>query len=522
MKPSRHTSSVWMKWADLPTRPKLEKDLKTDVCIVGAGIAGLSAAYTLGKLGRSVVVLDDGPIGGGETNRTTAHLSNAIDDRYYSIERIHGRRGAQMAADSHTQAINRIEEIVRKEGIDCDFSRLDGYLFVPPGWDEEDLEKEHEAAKRAGLADLKLTHHSPLAQVSTGASLKFPNQGQLHPLKYLFALAELVERNKGVIFTDTHVKDVEAGDSPAVLTTRGPIVRAEAVIVAANTPFIDRYAIHTKQAAYRTYVIAASVPAGSVPRALFWDMMDPYHYVRLQPDGGGNGADLLIIGGEDHKTGQANDGQERWNQLEIWGCDLFPMIDEVVDRWSGQVMEPIDGLAFIGKNPTDKGEVYIATGDSGMGMTHGTIAGMLLGDLIVRRASEWEDLYRPNRHPMHAAAEFVKENLNVANRYADWLRKSEKRSEISIKPGEGGIVGPGRDKVAVYRDKEEQLHKFSASCPHLGCVVSWNSTESSWDCPCHGSRFDSDGNLLNGPANHPMGKAVPEEERKPQKGKEAA
>lgn len=521
MKPSRHTSSVWMKWSDLPVRTPLDEDIKTDVCVVGAGIAGLSAAYMLAQAGKSVVVLDDGPIGGGETNRTTAHLASAIDDRYFNIERWHGQRGAQLAAESHARAISVIEHIITREGIDCDFSRLDGYLFAPPGVEMKDLEKEYDAARRAGLGGLELTHHSPLAQVSTGPALRFPMQGQLHPLKYLFALAELVERDGGQIFTDTRVIDVDGVDSPTVLTSTGPVVRAEAVIVAANVPFINRYAMHTKQAAYRTYVIAATIPARTVPLALFWDILDPYHYVRLGVNGGGGGKDLLIVGGEDHKTGQANDGNARWEQLEIWACDLFPMIDEICDRWSGQIIEPIDGLAYIGLNPTDRGPVYIATGDSGMGMTHGTIAGMILSDLILGRSNPWHDLYRPSRRTLHAAGEFIRENLNVANRYADWLRKPSGSPE-HIRRSCGGVSGRGRDKTAVYVDSEGNCHKLSATCPHLGCVLSWNPSESSWDCPCHGSRFDTDGEILNGPANRAMSKARGRKEPPSGKDKEAA
>ena len=267
-------------------------------------------------------------------------------------------------------------------------------------------------------------------------------------------------------------------------------------------------AIHTKQAPYRTYVIGARVPRGSVPTMLLWDTPDPYHYIRLQAVGGdtdtsdaGDAYDVLIVGGEDHKTGQAEDFAERFLHLEEWTRERFPMVESVEFRWSGQVMEPVDGLAFIGRNPLDSDNVYIATGDSGNGMTHGTIAGMLITDLILGRSNEWETLYQPSRISLRAGVEFAKENLNVAAQYADLLTGSDVESVGDIAPGAGAVLRRGLSKVAAYRDEQGALHECSAICPHLGCVVAWNDAEKSWDCPCHGSRFDPvDGHVINGPA----------------------
>jgi Rieske Fe-S protein len=232
--------------------------------------------------------------------------------------------------------------------------------------------------------------------------------------------------------------------------------------------------------------------AGSIPRALYWDTADPYHYVRLS-------GDILIVGGEDHKTGQKDDGEERLRRLESWTRERFP-IGRVEFRWSGQVMEPVDGLGYIGRNPGDKQHVYVATGDSGHGMTHGTIAGILITDLILGRSNEWENLYDPGRKSIRSTGEYIKENLNVAKQYTDYLWPGEARSEDAIRPGQGAVVRQGLTKVAVYRDEAGTLHRASAVCPHLGCIVHWNSLEQSWDCPCHGSRFNVEGGVLNGPA----------------------
>lgn len=381
------TASVWMGAADVPSRPALAKDIAADVCVVGAGIAGLTTAYLLAEEGRSVVVLDDGPIGSGETSRTTAHLVNALDDRYFEIESMHGAKGAQFAAASHTAAIDRIEAIVARENIECDFERLDGFLFVPPGDSIDVLDKELAAAHRAGLTGVERVERAPLRGFDTGASLRFPRQGQFHPLKYLSALAQAIEEKGGRIFNATHAEQFKDGDgiSGRVTTTKGPVVSAGAIVVATNTPVNDWVAIHTKQAAYRTYVIGVRVLSGSVTRALYWDTPDPYHYVRLQDRGSD---EVLIVGGEDHKTGQADNADERFDRLEAWTRERWPMAEEVEFHWSGQVMEPIDSLAFIGRNPGDK-NIYVVTGDSRNGMTHGTIAGILLTDLIMGRENEW-------------------------------------------------------------------------------------------------------------------------------------
>jgi Rieske Fe-S protein len=264
--------------------------------------------------------------------------------------------------------------------------------------------------------------------------------------------------------------------------------------------------MHTKQAPYISYAIGIKVPAGSVTSALYWDTLDPYHYVRLQ-HGSDSGEDVLIVGGEDHKTGQADDAAERFAKLELWARFRWPQCGDVAYRWSGQVMETIDGLAFIGRNPGDDEHVYIATGDSGMGITHGTIAGILLTDLIVGRENPWAELYDPGRKRVKALGEFAKENLNVAAQYLDWVTGGDVSSADQVAPGGGAVIRRGLHKVAVYRDPAGRLHEHSATCPHLGCVVHWNGGEKTWDCPCHGSRFDALGRVIVGPANADLGPA---------------
>jgi glycine/D-amino acid oxidase-like deaminating enzyme/nitrite reductase/ring-hydroxylating ferredoxin subunit len=502
----RGTTSVWADTA-LPHFPPLERDTTTDVCIVGAGIAGLSAAYEVVSRGRSVVVLDDGGIGSGETGRTTAHLATAIDDRYSTITRYHGAHGAALAAESHAAAIARIEQIIAAERIDCGFERVDGYLIPGPNHDADFLREERHAAAMAGLRDTELLERAPETGFPPGPCLRFRGQAQFHPLGYIAGLADAIVRRRGRIHCGTHVTDVADGEPVRIETASGRTVLATDAVVATDTPINDRFTIHTKQAPYRTYVVAALVPRGAIAHALLWDTADPYHYARLAPAPDGAGVspqDFLIVGGEDHKTGQDSAAPEdRFRRLEQWMRARFPMAGPVDFRWSGQVLEPVDGVAFIGLNPGDR-HTYVHTGDSGMGMTHGVLGGMLNADLIAGRTNRWAPLYDPARRTLRAAEEFLKENLNVAVQYGDWVSPGDVHDADRIPPGEGAVVRAGLHKVAVYRAPDGALHASSAACTHLGCVVRWNAAEKSWDCPCHGSRFDPLGAVLNGPAVSPL------------------
>jgi glycine/D-amino acid oxidase-like deaminating enzyme/nitrite reductase/ring-hydroxylating ferredoxin subunit len=490
---------VWSATAELPECGPLERNVHVDVCVIGGGIAGLSTAYHLCQAGRSVAVLDDGPLASGMSRMTTGHLTNMLDDRYFELEKLHGAEAMRMAADSHTAAIERIDEIVRKERIDCDFSRLDGYLFLAEGDKPATLERELDAAHRAGLKGVERLARAPY-EWDTGPCLVFPRQGQFHALKYLAGLALAIRRDGGRIFCHSHADHVEGG-VPGLVHVGKHVVTGDALVVATNVPINNRITIHTKQAPYMTYVIAARVPRGLVPKALAWDTGDPYHYIRLHAL---DEDELLIIGGEDHKSGQAHDSPQRYRRLESWARQRFPMMGEVEFMWGGQVMEPVDYLAFIGHNPMDHENIFVATGDSGMGLTHGTIAGMLLCDLILGRRNPWEKLYSPSRVPLMAAGELAREDLNMAVQYADWLTPGDVSSADEVEPDSGAIVRRGLEKMAVYRDASGALHERSAVCPHLGCIVHWNPGEQTWDCPCHGSRFDARGHVINGPANRDL------------------
>jgi glycine/D-amino acid oxidase-like deaminating enzyme/nitrite reductase/ring-hydroxylating ferredoxin subunit len=502
---SGETVSYWLDSVQPLHFETLNADVDADVLIIGGGIAGLSTAYHMLKKGRSIVLVEDGYIASGETGRTTAHLTSALDDRYYEIENAFGEEESRKAAASHTAAIDVVEEIIRNENIDCDFRRINGYLFIHPSDTKENLKKEFDATQRAGL-NTQWLEHIPDLSSENGPCICFPNQGQFHITKYLYGLANAIVKMGGRIYTQTHATKISEDGA----ICNGFKVTASSVVVATNTPVNDIVTMHTKQFPYRTYVIAGKVPKGSLSASLWWDTGDmhskwitcPYHYVRLQSFD--DNYDLLIAGGEDHKTGQADDEgipeEERYARLTEWTKKRFPMMEEPLYKWSGQVMEPVDYMAFIGKNPGND-NIYIITGDSGNGMTHGSIAGVIISDLITGIENPWATIYAPKRTPLKTPKTYFSEVLNMAAQYGDYLKKGDIKDVDKLNPGEGAILSHGLKKIAVYKDEGNNVHAFSAVCPHLGCIVQWNGEERSFDCPCHGSRFTKDGVVINGPAN---------------------
>ncbi|PTY06670.1 FAD-dependent oxidoreductase [Opitutaceae bacterium EW11] len=498
MNGSEHTRSFWTHERLDFSAPMLRDDTSTDVCIVGGGIAGLTTAYLLSRENINVVVIDATAPGSGETSRTTAHLSSVIDDRFYNLERWHGAASARLAAESHAAAISLIERIVGEEAIDCEFRRLDGFLFTPQADGLRLLEEELEAARRAGLSGTRLEDCPRELRLDGNKCLRFPNQAQFHPLRYLQGLLAAIQRQEGRVFGATRATEIRESTEVVVSTENGSRIRAKYLVVATNSPINNRVSLHAKMAPYRTYVVAAEVPADSVPPGLYWDNLNPYHYARLGERRGT--LDTLIVGGEDHKTGQEADTDLRFRVLEAWARQRFPQCGKITDRWSGQVMETIDGLGFIGRAPGGPENSFVITGDSGMGMTHGTLGAALVTDLIQGRPNRWEALYDPARKPLSAGINFAEENFNVARQYLDWGRPSAPDDLADLPANCGRVIQRGLQKLAVYRASDGSLHEMSAVCRHLGCIVRWNDTEHTWDCPCHGSRYEAEGEVINGPA----------------------
>lgn len=501
---NERSRSVWMDIEVAPDAVPLESDAHADVAVVGSGIAGLSIAFELLERGFSVLVLDRGPIAGGITSRTTAHLAPVCDDLLAELLSMRGAESAQGFQASQSAAVDRIEMIQRERKIECEFRRLDGILFLDPTSEETVLDDEVEAAREIGV-ELRRGRGLPLRSLEETPYLRYPNQATFHPLKYLRGLCQAIGANGGRLHPSSGVEDIsETEDGVSLSMAGGHTVTASFAVVATNSPIHDRFALHTKQAPYRSYAMAFDIERGLIEDALYWDTLDPYHYVRLTRGPGDK--DLLIVGGEDHKSGEADNATERFAALERWIRTLVPALGPETHRWSGQVMETLDYCAFIGLNPGSK-RIYVTTGDSGQGMTHGVVASLVIPAMIAGDGSDYAAVYEPSRKPAKAVGAFLSENMTVAANMAEYVLPGEIASVDDLKPGEGGIIRDGLAKIAAYRDDDGVLYRRSAVCTHLGCHLKWNSFERCWDCPCHGSHFAPDGTVLNGPAITPLGSA---------------
>nr|WP_295905058.1 FAD-dependent oxidoreductase [uncultured Bdellovibrio sp.] len=499
----QHTQSLWQEHTAFPALKSLDTSLKTDVCIVGAGIAGLLTAYRLMRKGLDVVILEKDLLGFNETAHSTAHLSNALDDGYVNIRKWHGREGARLAHNSHTAAIDLIEHLVKEEDIQCDFQRVPGYLFLGEGDDRRFLEMEMAAAHDAGFFDAHLVEEAEEQFFDAGACLKFPRQAQIDPLKFVRGVCENILARGAQIYPLTHAEKFQGGEDTYVETSSGHRISCKHIVVTTNVPINDWMKVHFKEAAYRTYVVALKVPRGMKAPCLFWDTELPYHYLRFHTNSKED-YDVLIVGGEDHRVGQGGTSDNRFSRLRDWAERRLQVEGEVVASWSGQIIEPMDGLAYIGRNPGDFDNVYIAAGDSGHGITHGAISSMILSDLITVGSHPWAGLYNPSRFNWKGVSRFIKENIQTGIQYRDWISKGDNKDLEELIPGQGCVISEGLSKIAVYRSEDGMFHRLSAKCPHMGGVVHWNEAEGTWDCPVHGSRFNKYGEVLNGPALNNM------------------
>jgi glycine/D-amino acid oxidase-like deaminating enzyme/nitrite reductase/ring-hydroxylating ferredoxin subunit len=490
-----------MDVAVAPDAEPLAGNAKADVAIIGAGIAGLSIAYELAVRGRSVIVLDRGAIAGGMTARTTAHLTPICDDSLAELLSMRGQELARGFQSSQSAAVDRIEQIQEELGLDCEFRRLDGFLFLDPESDESVLDDEVSAAGEIGVT-VERGKGLPLRTLEDRPYLRYPAQATFHPLKYLRGLARAIASKGGRLHPASPVTEISGdGDVVRLKLASGHMVEAAHAVVATNSPIHDLVALHTKQAPYRTYAMGFELDRGELADALYWDTEDPYHYVRLTP--GAEGKDILIVGGEDHKTGEADDAHARFAALASWIKTLVPALGPERFRWSGQVMDTLDYSGFIGREAGSE-RIFVSTGDSGQGITHGVVASLLIPDLIDGKDNAFAAVYDPNRKPLKAATTFVSENLTAVTNLAEYLAPGELGSVDELEPGQGAIIRDGLSKIAAYRSEDGTLYQRSAACTHLGCHLHWNSFEQCWDCPCHGSHFAPDGGVLNGPAVAPL------------------
>ena len=495
------TTPIWIR-EDLPAdRPSLTSDLRTEVAIVGAGLTGLSVAYELALAGKQVVVVDRGRVGRGQSARTTAQLAWQLDDYYHELRKERGDAETVAYYRRARAAVERIGEIARAEGIDCDYEVIDGYLYVAPGDDPSILDKELEACEALGIEGVRFVDSAPVPGRDTGRALLWPEQARFHVLKYLEGLARAIEARGGRIYGHSAVTEITEEDNGVTLVLSGGArIVAEQVVSAADTAIVD-VMIQPKLEPYRSYAIAGPVPKGAVADALVWDTLEAYHYVRIQPDGD---RDMLIVGGEDHRMGDHDDGEARLDRLEAWTRDHYPMFVRREYGWSGMVVEPVDILPYTGL-AHGKSRTYLHTGDSGEGMTNGVLGAVLLRELIADGGSRDEASYSPGRVTLRAAGELAANTGHTVANFVEYLTPGGVPAADALKPGEAALVRHGLKKIAAFRDESGVLHQRSATCTHLGCLVHWNGLERCWDCPCHGSQFSPDGKVLSGPALTPLG-----------------
>jgi glycine/D-amino acid oxidase-like deaminating enzyme/nitrite reductase/ring-hydroxylating ferredoxin subunit len=483
---------------DAPSFAALESDRRVDVAIVGGGITGITAAYLLKEAGLTVALIEADRLASGVSGHTTAHLTEVFDCAYQKLIADFGHDGAHLAALSSHRALLRIADLIREEDIECDFERLPAFQYTEDEAMAASLETESAAALSLGL-DVSFVAEVPLPFTTAGA-LRFRNQAQFHPRRYLLGLALTIPGDGSHIFEKSRVTAVEDGD-PCLVVTASGTVTARHVIIATHAPF-GASPLQMKIASYRSYVLALRMTeSGTALPGLFWDTDSPYHYIRSHSTAGET---HLIVGGSDHKTGQEADTLGCFEELQEFASKRFK-VKSVASRWSAQVIEPVDGLPLIGHDPESR-NVFVATGYSGTGLVLGTLAAMINSDLILGCANPYRDLYDPNRaSPVPSIGAFVKENADFPVRFVASMLKGADQIQLGeIQKGEGRIVDLAGEKTGVYRDPQGLLHAVSPVCTHLGCVVGFNNAEKTWDCPCHGSRFTPDGEVLNGPAIRPL------------------
>ncbi len=493
--PAPGKSSYWVDSTPQTRYPPLEGELDVDVAVLGAGIAGLTLATLLAEEGRRVAVLDSSRVARGVTGYTTAKLTSGHGLIYAELIARFGERGARAYADANQAAIERVRALADRHAIDCDLEQATNYVFAERDEERDRLRDEVDAMQRLGLP-ATLVEETPLPFPVAGA-IRLTGQAQFHPRKYLLPLAEALRSGGHAVLEETRATQVDEGEPCTVTTDRG-LVRARDVVLATHLPFLDRGLYFARAHAHRSYALTAEIDADQAPEGMFINVGTPTRSLRTVA---AEGRRLLLVGGEGHRPGEETDTDRRYRNLESFLRERFPAAGEITHRWSTQDYLSVDRVPFVGRLTPRSRHVYVATGFGKWGMSNGTAAAIVLADAIAGRENPWADLYDPGRlKPRAAARRFATENASVARHLAAGRLAGLGRGVNDIAAGDGAVVRVGRRQLAVHRDDSGALHVLSARCTHLGCIVSWNAGERSWDCPCHGSRFAVDGRVIQGPA----------------------
>jgi glycine/D-amino acid oxidase-like deaminating enzyme/nitrite reductase/ring-hydroxylating ferredoxin subunit len=489
--------TYWEKSAEAESYLPLGADLEVDVAVVGAGIVGVSAALALAEEGANVALLESRHVGSGASGYNTAKVSSLHALTYSQLAKSYDDEVARAYGELNEAGLRVICERAERHGIECDLRERTNYTYAASESGRDSVREEAETAQRLGLP-ASYAEQVPELPFATGGAVAFTGQAEFHPLKYLHGLARAAAEAGCAIYERTRVVALDQGEPNVLKTEQGPAVRAKRVIVATHLPVFDRGLYFARTHPERSYVILAAVRGGTL-RGMYLSDESPAHSLRSVPTPAG---ELLMVGGESHKTGQA-DVAERYRDLEDWTRQHFE-VASVEHRWATQDHIPHDKLPLIGRLWPFSDRVLTATGMRKWGLAMGTAAAGVLVDRVHGRESPWADTFDTMRlHPKTAAASFAKENADDGLRFF-WDRLRRRGSVDGIPPGQGAVVGSGLNQRAVYRDEEGRVHSLSARCTHVGCIVSFNSAERTWDCPCHGSRFAVDGEVLEGPAVRPL------------------
>ncbi|MFF5448791.1 FAD-dependent oxidoreductase [Streptomyces sp. NPDC012888] len=495
-----HHESYWMESAPATgVHPTLAGDLDVDVAVVGAGIAGICTAWELARAGHGVALVEADRVAAGVTGYTTAKLSAQHGLRYARIERTFGAEGAKLYATSQQEAVEHVAAVSAELGIDCELERVPGYAYAESADAVEELEAEARAARDAGLPASFVTA-TDLPYPVAGA-VRVDRQAQFHPRKYLLALIDDLVRNGGQVYERTRVTELHEGTPVRLTTEAGHRITARHVVVATHYPVFDRAMLFARLEPTRELVLAAEIPADRAPRGIYITQEQNTRSVRTAPYG--DGRRLLIVTGEHFTPGTA-DVVEGYGKLAAWTRDRFPDA-RFTHRWAAQDNTPTDKVPFVGRFHPGTDHVHVATGFGGWGMSSGVMSGRLLAARIAGDRLPWADLYDPGRLHLREAPALLKAQASVARHFVgDRLRPSHADAVEDVEPGSGALVRIGGHRCAVYRDPEGVVTAVSARCTHLGCLVQFNNAERAWECPCHGSRFDTDGSVIHGPATRPL------------------